>query len=115
MSKIDKLLHTGKTHTTVARAPAGADHGTVNLALSSPTHAGHELDFAAVVPHPTAEQLFAGAWSACYITAIALTAAYTAVGSWILLRIVDATIGLRVAEDAEREGLDIALHGEKLA
>lgn len=75
MSKIDKLLHTGKTHTTVARAPAGADHGTVNLALSSPTHAGHELDFAAVVPHPTAEQLFAGAWSACYITAIALTAA----------------------------------------
>ncbi|HEY0661931.1 MAG TPA: Ohr family peroxiredoxin [Lysobacter sp.] len=75
MSKIDKLLFTGKTHTTVARAPSGADHGTVNLALSSPTHPGHEQEFSDVVAHPTAEQLFAGAWSACYITAIALVAA----------------------------------------
>lgn len=75
MSNIDKILFTGKTHTTVVRAPSGADHGSVNLALTSPSHPGHDFDFAAVAPHPTAEQLFAGAWSACYITALALVAA----------------------------------------
>jgi osmotically inducible protein OsmC len=75
MSKIDTILHTGKTHTTVARAPKGNDHGTVNLALSAPGHPDHDMKFDSVVPHPTAEQLFAGAWSACYITAIALVAA----------------------------------------
>jgi Amt family ammonium transporter len=30
----------------------------------------------------------------------------------IILKIVDVVIGLRVSEEAEREGLDIALHGE---
>jgi Ohr subfamily peroxiredoxin len=28
------------------------------------------IAFAAVLPHPTAEQLFAGAWSACYYAAV---------------------------------------------
>src|SRR5688572_30573898 len=74
MSKFDTVLFTGKTHTTVAKAPSGADHGSVNLALSSSSHPGHEHEFTAAVPHPTAEQLFAGAWSACYITAIGLVA-----------------------------------------
>ena len=39
---------------------------------------------------------------------------YCAVASFILLKIVGAVIGLRVAEDNEREGLDIALHGESV-
>ena len=30
--------------------------------------------FDAVAPHPTAEQLFAGAWSACYIAAVGIAA-----------------------------------------
>jgi Amt family ammonium transporter len=30
----------------------------------------------------------------------------------IILKIVDLTIGLRVSEDVERDGLDFALHGE---
>lgn len=75
MSNIEKILFTGKTHTTVARAPTAGDHGTVDLALTSATHAGHAVDFPSVAPHPTAEQLFAGAWSSCYITALALVAA----------------------------------------
>jgi Amt family ammonium transporter len=32
--------------------------------------------------------------------------------AFIAFKIVDLTIGLRVAEDEEREGLDIASHGE---
>ncbi len=75
MSKIQQILFTGKTHTTVARAPAGADHGSVNLSLSSSSHPGHEQLIEAAAPHPTPGQLFAGAWSACYITAIGLVAA----------------------------------------
>ena len=74
MSKIDTILHTGKTHTTVARAPKGNDHGTVNLALSAPGHPDFDMKFDSVVAHPTAEQLFAGAWSACYITALGIAA-----------------------------------------
>jgi Amt family ammonium transporter len=37
---------------------------------------------------------------------------YDAIVSLILLKIVDIFIGLRVAQEVEREGLDVALHGE---
>jgi Amt family ammonium transporter len=37
---------------------------------------------------------------------------YDAVVSLIILKIVDLFIGLRVSEEVEREGLDLALHGE---
>jgi Amt family ammonium transporter len=43
---------------------------------------------------------------------IAVTAGYSALASLFLLKVVDWTIGLRVDPDAEREGLDLALHGE---
>lgn len=77
MSKIEKVLFTGKTHTTMSRPEGGArnDHGNVDLVLSVPGSADQEQAFAAIAPHPTAEQLFAGAWSACYISAIGLVAA----------------------------------------
>jgi Amt family ammonium transporter len=39
--------------------------------------------------------------------------AYAAVVTWIILKVLDATLGLRVPEDAEREGLDVSLHGEE--
>ncbi|MCY1279052.1 Organic hydroperoxide resistance protein OhrB [compost metagenome] len=75
MTKIDKVLFSGKTHTTISRrdgASRGA-HGSLDLKLSGSD--GQEQVLAAVQPHPIAEQLFAGAWSACYITAIGLVAA----------------------------------------
>jgi Amt family ammonium transporter len=37
---------------------------------------------------------------------------YDAVVTLIILWIVNLVIGLRVPEDVEREGLDLALHGE---
>jgi Amt family ammonium transporter len=37
---------------------------------------------------------------------------YDAVVTLIILKIIDVVIGLRVTEEAEREGLDIQLHGE---
>ena len=40
--------------------------------------------------------------------------AWSAGGTWILLKLVDAVIGLRVTEEEERRGLDEVLHGESL-
>ncbi|HRX70331.1 MAG: ammonium transporter [Candidatus Competibacteraceae bacterium] len=41
------------------------------------------------------------------------TLVYTAIVSFILLKIVDVVIGLRVTDEQETEGLDIALHDER--
>jgi Amt family ammonium transporter len=43
---------------------------------------------------------------------ILATIAYCAVASYILLKVIDAVIGLRVDADVEREGLDLPVHGE---
>jgi Amt family ammonium transporter len=46
---------------------------------------------------------------------IGVTIAYDAIVSFVLLFAIDKTIGLRVSPEAERDGLDVALHGESLA
>jgi Amt family ammonium transporter len=46
------------------------------------------------------------------IKGIVVVIVYDAVVSLILLKVIDAIIGLRVAPEVEREGLDLALHGE---
>ena len=46
--------------------------------------------------------------------AVGATIAYSAVATFILLKIVDVVVGLRVSADEEREGLDVVLHGEQL-
>lgn len=42
-----------------------------------------------------------------------VTAVWSGVISWALLKAVDAMVGLRVAEEAESRGLDLALHDER--
>lgn len=57
----DKILYTGKTRTTGGPSGAARSHdGTFAIDLPE--------------PHPAAEQLFATAWSACFIGAIGLAA-----------------------------------------
>jgi Amt family ammonium transporter len=46
------------------------------------------------------------------LTAIATTIVWCGVGSAILYKVVDIIVGLRVSVEAEREGLDLATHGE---
>ena len=46
------------------------------------------------------------------VKGIVVVIVYDAIVSLILLKIIDAIIGLRVTEEEEREGLDLALHGE---
>lgn len=76
MTKIEKVLYTGKTHTTSNRDGASRLHdGRLDIKLSSTGSSMHpEHLFAAALPHPTAEQLFAGAWSACYSGALGFVA-----------------------------------------
>jgi Amt family ammonium transporter len=46
------------------------------------------------------------------VQGIVIVFVYDAIVSLILLKIIDAVIGLRVSDEVEREGLDLALHGE---
>ena len=48
------------------------------------------------------------------IEGVLITIAYTAIGTYIILKVLDLVMGLRVTEEQEREGLDIALHGERV-
>jgi ammonium transporter, Amt family len=47
------------------------------------------------------------------IKAVLLTLVWSGLGSLVLYKIVDAVVGLRVTNEQEREGLDIAEHGER--
>jgi Amt family ammonium transporter len=45
--------------------------------------------------------------------AVLTTLVWSGVGSAILYKVVDLIVGLRAPIEAEREGLDIAEHGER--
>ena len=53
-----------------------------------------------------------GARSSIQAKAVGLTVVWSGVVAFIAYKIVDLTIGLRVPEEEEREGLDITSHGE---
>jgi Amt family ammonium transporter len=46
------------------------------------------------------------------LIAVVAVAAYAAAITWVLLKVVDILIGLRVSQDEERRGLDTTQHGE---
>ncbi len=48
------------------------------------------------------------------VYAVLTTLIYSGVVSLIILKAIDITIGLRVTEEEEREGLDVSLHGESV-
>ncbi|WP_239451702.1 ammonium transporter [Elioraea rosea] len=48
------------------------------------------------------------------IKGVVITIVYTGVVSFVLLKILDATMGLRVTDEEEQQGLDESLHGERL-
>jgi Amt family ammonium transporter len=48
------------------------------------------------------------------IYGVLATVIWSGVVSLIILKVIDATIGLRVSEDVERDSLDLQLHGETI-
>ena len=49
------------------------------------------------------------------ILAIVFTIAYSFILSFMIIKVIDKTIGIRVSNEIESSGLDIALHGEDFA
>jgi Amt family ammonium transporter len=60
---------------------------------------------------PGAYVMSAQLWA--QLKAVLTTIVWSGVGSAILYKVVDVIIGLRVTTDEEREGLDVADHGER--
>ncbi len=46
------------------------------------------------------------------LESVVVTVVFVAIGTAIIYKVVDLIIGCRVSEDAERDGVDLALHGE---
>ena len=59
-----------------------------------------------------ADYSFATAFMA-QVWAVGFTIVFVGIGSFILFKAVDLVMGLRVPEETEREGLDVAEHGER--
>ena len=99
MTTAAKLLFTGKTRVT--SGPDGAAHANDG-----------SLDIKLAQPHPAAENLFAAAWSACYLGALGLAAAQRKV-KLPSEPSVDTTIDLSNANDAFflRARLDVSVPG----
>ena len=60
-----------------------------------------------------AEGMTMGSQFIAQLTAVIITVVYCGVVSFILLKIVDSAVGLRVSQEEETGGLDIALHDER--
>lgn len=66
MTQLEKVLYTGKTHTTGGRDGASrSSDGRLDIQLSPPGTTGNGTN---------PEQLFAAGWSACFIGAMGLAA-----------------------------------------
>ena len=78
-------------------------------AAKSPLPLNHAL-----TPDKAGGLIDAGNVHRVYVQAVGVLAtfAYSFVVTFVLARIIDATLGLRVGEEDERMGLDLALHGE---
>ncbi|RDK05162.1 organic hydroperoxide resistance protein [Cupriavidus lacunae] len=92
MTHIEKVLYTGKVHTSAGGrdGQAHSDDGRLNLRLSSPGSRGSGTN---------PEQLLAAGWSACFIGAIGLAAGKMKIKLPSDLS-VDAEVDLGMADDA---------------
>jgi Ohr subfamily peroxiredoxin len=112
MTKIEKVLYTGKTHTTGGRDGfARSDDAQLDVKLSPPGQ---------VKLGTNPEQLFAAGWSACFIGAMGLAAgrrklrlpADTAVDAEVDLGTTDGAYFLQARLNVSLPGLDKELARE---
>ena len=47
------------------------------------------------------------------VIGVVATIAYTALGTWVILKITGALVGNRVSDEEETEGLDLVSHNER--
>jgi osmotically inducible protein OsmC len=104
MSQLDKVLYTAKTHTTGGREGASRSlDGRLDVKLSRPGAAG-------IGTNP--EQLFAAGWSACFLSAMQVTAGRMKIALPVDVA-VDAEVDLGPVGDAYGVAvrLDVSLPG----
>ncbi|MEI2298966.1 ammonium transporter [Ensifer sp. MJa1] len=74
------------------------------------------LGGAGIVDYSTADFAAGYAGTATQVLAqlkgVLVTVVWSGIGSFIIFKIVDSIVGLRVSVEAEREGLDLSSHGE---
>jgi Amt family ammonium transporter len=44
---------------------------------------------------------------------VAAVALFSVIGTWLILKVVDAVVGLRVSPEDEATGLDLSQHNER--
>jgi Amt family ammonium transporter len=54
-----------------------------------------------------------GGQVAVQLAGVGATLAWSGVLTWAILKLTDALVGMRVADEEENEGLDTVLHNEK--
>ena len=83
--------------------------GMVGAVLTGVFYSDEIIKAAGVVLAPT----FAGQlW--IQVEGVLATIAYSAVVTFIILKVIDLVIGIRVSADDERMGLDLSQHGERI-
>ena len=109
ITTIEKVVYTGKTHTTGGRnGESQSSDGRLNIKLSAPGSSG---------PGTNPEQLLAAGWSACFIGAMGKAAAElkitlptdTAVDTEIDLGLTDDAYFLQARLNVSLPGLDPAI------
>ncbi len=90
----------GALGTAIVAAPALGGQGYFDYTV-----------FPAVAVTPEAYSISKQLW--IQFQAVAITLLWSGIGSAVLYFIIDKTIGLRLSEDEEREGLDLSDHGER--
>ena len=99
-----------RTRTTFATAVIGAIAASLTGVFAAPSLGGSGIyDYVAngVSPeYSITGQLITQA------TGVATTVIWSGVVAFIVFKLIDLTIGLRVSEEDEREGLDTTAHGE---
>ncbi len=104
MSKINKLLYTGRVHTTGGREGASrADDGRLEVKLSNPGAPGSGTN---------PEQLLAAGWSGCFLSAIQISGKELKIAVPADLT-VDAEVDLGTNENGYQLAarLNVSLHG----
>ncbi len=87
----------GALGTAIVAAPALGGQGVINYAVFPAVPDTYDI----------------GAHLMIQFEAVAITLLWSGIGSAVLYFIIDKTIGLRLSEDEEREGLDLSDHGER--
>ncbi|ENW06341.1 MULTISPECIES: ammonium transporter [Acinetobacter] len=83
--------------------------GIVGAVLTGVFYSDEIIEAAGVVLAPT----FAGQlW--VQVEGVLATIAYSAIVTFIILKVIDLVIGIRVSADDERMGLDLSQHGERI-